>query len=60
MREGEGRGRGGEGGEGERCEEGDDEGEDRGFITKHPETHRYACHVFHSEVSTRPVAEAFG
>ncbi|XP_043938504.1 C-Jun-amino-terminal kinase-interacting protein 1 isoform X2 [Protopterus annectens] len=31
-----------------------------GFITKHPADHRFACHVFVSEESTKPVAEAVG
>lgn len=30
------------------------------FITKHPEDHRFACHVFMSEFSTEPVASAIG
>lgn len=30
------------------------------FITKHPEDHRFACHVFMSEFSTEPVATAVG
>lgn len=30
------------------------------FITKHPEDHRFACHVFMSEYSTEPVANAVG
>lgn len=30
------------------------------FITKHPEDHRFACHVFMSEFSTEPVANAVG
>ncbi|XP_068170800.1 C-Jun-amino-terminal kinase-interacting protein 1 isoform X2 [Antennarius striatus] len=31
-----------------------------GFITKHPADHRFACHVFVSENSTKPVAESIG
>nr|CAD7409459.1 unnamed protein product [Timema cristinae] len=31
-----------------------------GFITKHPQLHRFACHVFMGCESTRPVAEAVG
>lgn len=31
-----------------------------GFITKHPTIHRFACHVFKGQESTRPVAEAVG
>ncbi|XP_042239467.1 uncharacterized protein LOC121877705 [Homarus americanus] len=31
-----------------------------GFITKHPTIQRFACHVFRSNDSTRPVAEAVG
>ncbi|XP_042197327.1 C-Jun-amino-terminal kinase-interacting protein 1 isoform X2 [Callorhinchus milii] len=31
-----------------------------GFITKHPSDHRFACHVFVSEVSTKPLAESVG
>ncbi|XP_078715280.1 C-Jun-amino-terminal kinase-interacting protein 1-like isoform X2 [Lampetra fluviatilis] len=31
-----------------------------GFITKHPSDHRFACHVFVAEDSTRPVAESVG
>ncbi|KAB7503718.1 JNK-interacting protein 1, partial [Armadillidium nasatum] len=31
-----------------------------GFITKHPAVQRFACHVFESIDSTRPVAEAVG
>ncbi|XP_018011898.1 JNK-interacting protein 1 [Hyalella azteca] len=31
-----------------------------GFITKHPAIQRFACHVFSSTESTRPVAEAVG
>ncbi|KAK8727107.1 hypothetical protein OTU49_017480, partial [Cherax quadricarinatus] len=31
-----------------------------GFITKHPTVQRFACHVFRSNDSTRPVAEAVG
>jgi len=31
-----------------------------GFVTKHPSLNRFACHVFISDVSTRPVAEAVG
>lgn len=31
-----------------------------GFITKHPTIQRFACHVFRSNTSTRPVAEAVG
>uniref|UniRef100_H3CW48 Mitogen-activated protein kinase 8 interacting protein 1 n=1 Tax=Tetraodon nigroviridis TaxID=99883 RepID=H3CW48_TETNG len=31
-----------------------------GFITKHPADHRFACHVFVSEDSTKPVAESVG
>lgn len=30
------------------------------FITKHPEDHRFACHVFMSEFSTEAVATAVG
>ncbi|XP_066991847.2 JNK-interacting protein 1 isoform X2 [Anabrus simplex] len=31
-----------------------------GFITKHPQLQRFACHVFLGTESTRPVAEAVG
>ncbi|MGH0150499.1 UNVERIFIED_CONTAM: hypothetical protein FKN15_017807 [Acipenser sinensis] len=31
-----------------------------GFITKHPADHRFACHVFVSEDSTKPIAESVG
>lgn len=31
-----------------------------GFITKHPTIQRFACHVFRSNDSTRPVTEAVG
>ena len=31
-----------------------------GFITKHPDQYRYACHVFLGEKSTRSVSEALG
>jgi len=31
-----------------------------GFITKHPRSQRFACHVFRSNENTRPVAEAVG
>ncbi|XP_075874052.1 C-Jun-amino-terminal kinase-interacting protein 1 isoform X2 [Nelusetta ayraudi] len=31
-----------------------------GFITKHPADHRFACHVFVSENSTKPLAESIG
>ncbi|XP_018410042.1 PREDICTED: C-Jun-amino-terminal kinase-interacting protein 1 isoform X2 [Nanorana parkeri] len=31
-----------------------------GFITKHPSDHRFACHVFVSEESTKPMAESVG
>ena len=31
-----------------------------GFITKHPDEHRFACHVFMSKYSTDPVAQAVG
>uniref|UniRef100_A0A3Q3WAG7 Uncharacterized protein n=1 Tax=Mola mola TaxID=94237 RepID=A0A3Q3WAG7_MOLML len=31
-----------------------------GFITKHPADHRFACHVFVSEDSTKPLAESVG
>ncbi|ODM95605.1 JNK-interacting protein 1 [Orchesella cincta] len=31
-----------------------------GFVTKHPTLNRFACHVFMSEDSARPVAEAVG
>ncbi|XP_046997244.1 JNK-interacting protein 1 [Schistocerca americana] len=31
-----------------------------GFITKHPQLQRFACHVFMGQESTRPVAEAVG
>uniref|UniRef100_H3BGP3 Mitogen-activated protein kinase 8 interacting protein 1 n=1 Tax=Latimeria chalumnae TaxID=7897 RepID=H3BGP3_LATCH len=31
-----------------------------GFITKHPSDPRFACHVFVSEESTKPLAEAVG
>ncbi|GLH06808.1 JNK-interacting protein 1, partial [Gryllus bimaculatus] len=31
-----------------------------GFITKHPQLQRFACHVFVGQESTRPVAEAVG
>ncbi|XP_028812686.1 C-Jun-amino-terminal kinase-interacting protein 1 isoform X1 [Denticeps clupeoides] len=31
-----------------------------GFITKHPADQRFACHVFVSENSTKPLAEAVG
>ncbi|XP_054275349.1 JNK-interacting protein 1 [Macrosteles quadrilineatus] len=31
-----------------------------GFITKHPQLHRFACHVFLGCESTRPVAESIG
>ncbi|GFG37553.1 hypothetical protein Cfor_11592 [Coptotermes formosanus] len=31
-----------------------------GFITKHPQLQRFACHVFMGTESTRPVAEAVG
>ncbi|XP_008103794.1 C-Jun-amino-terminal kinase-interacting protein 1 isoform X1 [Anolis carolinensis] len=31
-----------------------------GFITKHPADHRFACHVFVSEESTKPLAESVG
>ncbi|PNE09424.1 JNK-interacting protein 1 [Cryptotermes secundus] len=31
-----------------------------GFITKHPQLQRFACHVFMGAESTRPVAEAVG
>ncbi|XP_073397790.1 C-Jun-amino-terminal kinase-interacting protein 1 isoform X3 [Dendrobates tinctorius] len=31
-----------------------------GFITKHPTDHRFACHVFVSEESTKPLAESVG
>ncbi|XP_046664025.1 JNK-interacting protein 1-like [Homalodisca vitripennis] len=31
-----------------------------GFITKHPQLHRFACHVFLGCESTRPVAESVG
>ncbi|XP_045107220.1 JNK-interacting protein 1-like [Portunus trituberculatus] len=31
-----------------------------GFITKHPTSQRFACHIFKSSDSTRPVAEAVG
>lgn len=31
-----------------------------GFITKHPQMQRFACHVFLGQESTRPVAESVG
>ncbi|KAM3876711.1 C-Jun-amino-terminal kinase-interacting protein 1 [Diretmus argenteus] len=31
-----------------------------GFITKHPADQRFACHVFVSESSTKPMAESIG
>lgn len=31
-----------------------------GFITKHPADHRFACHVFVSEESTKALAESVG
>ena len=31
-----------------------------GFITKHPQEERFACHVFQGSGSTRHVAEAIG
>ncbi|XP_069759091.1 C-Jun-amino-terminal kinase-interacting protein 1 isoform X2 [Narcine bancroftii] len=31
-----------------------------GFITKHPSDHRFACHVFVSENSTKPIAASVG
>ncbi|KAK3932087.1 JNK-interacting protein 1 [Frankliniella fusca] len=31
-----------------------------GFITKHPQAQRFACHVFQGQESTRPVAESVG
>ncbi|KAJ1525455.1 hypothetical protein ONE63_010266 [Megalurothrips usitatus] len=31
-----------------------------GFITKHPQLQRFACHVFQGQASTRPVAESVG
>lgn len=31
-----------------------------GFITKHPTMHRFACHIFVGDESTRPVAESVG
>ncbi|KAE8738320.1 hypothetical protein FOCC_FOCC016194 [Frankliniella occidentalis] len=31
-----------------------------GFITKHPQMQRFACHVFQGQESTRPVAESVG
>lgn len=31
-----------------------------GFITKHPADHRFACHVFVSEDSTKALAESVG
>ncbi|XP_071974926.1 C-Jun-amino-terminal kinase-interacting protein 1 isoform X5 [Engystomops pustulosus] len=31
-----------------------------GFISKHPSDHRFACHVFVSEESTKPLAESVG
>lgn len=31
-----------------------------GFITKHPADQRFACHVFVSEDSTKPLAESVG
>ncbi|XP_074523102.1 C-Jun-amino-terminal kinase-interacting protein 1 isoform X2 [Halichoeres trimaculatus] len=31
-----------------------------GFITKHPADQRFACHVFVSEDSTKPIAESVG
>ncbi|KAM6134273.1 C-Jun-amino-terminal kinase-interacting protein 1 [Phoenicopterus ruber ruber] len=31
-----------------------------GLITKHPADHRFACHVFVSEESTKPLAESVG
>lgn len=31
-----------------------------GFITKHPDEHRFACHVFMSKYTTDPVAQAVG
>ncbi|XP_028583110.1 C-Jun-amino-terminal kinase-interacting protein 1 isoform X1 [Podarcis muralis] len=31
-----------------------------GFITKHPADHRFACHVFVAEESTKPLAESVG
>ncbi|KAJ8413057.1 hypothetical protein AAFF_G00106390 [Aldrovandia affinis] len=31
-----------------------------GFITKHPADQRFACHVFVSEDSTKPMAESVG
>uniref|UniRef100_A0ACB8G4A7 C-Jun-amino-terminal kinase-interacting protein 1 n=1 Tax=Sphaerodactylus townsendi TaxID=933632 RepID=A0ACB8G4A7_9SAUR len=31
-----------------------------GFITKHPADHRFACHVFVSEESTKPLSESVG
>ncbi|KAJ0056540.1 hypothetical protein NL108_010251 [Boleophthalmus pectinirostris] len=31
-----------------------------GFITKHPADQRFACHVFVSENSTKPIAESVG
>ncbi|KAG8438400.1 hypothetical protein GDO86_008905 [Hymenochirus boettgeri] len=31
-----------------------------GFITKHPSDQRFACHVFVSEESTKPLAESIG
>lgn len=31
-----------------------------GFITKHPADHRFACHVFVSEESTKVLAESVG
>lgn len=31
-----------------------------GFITKHPRYSRFACHVFQSSESTRPITESIG
>ncbi|XP_065214606.1 JNK-interacting protein 1 [Planococcus citri] len=31
-----------------------------GFITKHPHCDRFACHVFHSNDTTRPITESIG
>ena len=31
-----------------------------GFVTKHPEKIKYACHVFIGQRTTQPVAEACG
>jgi len=31
-----------------------------GFITKHPQRQRFACHIFRGDESMRPVAETIG